>query len=251
MVEYDKRKFKVLEKNIRHSNRYIYSKEVNSIIDEIMEISKSHIIEIGQDVELYRCQVGCIYKEDESNYDILPYEKLRMFPRKNIANEGRANPKGIPYLYMATDMKTAMCEVRAWPGLDVSCCVFKPKQKLKLIDLTKQYKAGLIIDFKKNLVLSNDSSEDLWGEINNAFSFPILSTDNSADYSITQVIAEIIKNEGYDGLLYNSYFTKNTSRGKNIVLFDKDKVKICYGHVVEIKKLDIDIKQVGNTVWYE
>lgn len=44
-----------------------------------------------------------------------------MKPLSNSASEGRANPKGIPYLYVATDKETAMSEVRPSLGAIPFC----------------------------------------------------------------------------------------------------------------------------------
>ncbi|WP_413769916.1 RES domain-containing protein, partial [Vibrio vulnificus] len=46
----------------------------------------------------------------------VPYSENRMRPLLNSASEGRANPKGIPCLYVASTKETAMSEIRPWLG---------------------------------------------------------------------------------------------------------------------------------------
>lgn len=48
-----------------------------------------------------------------------------MKPLRDKASEGRANPKGIPYLYLATTKEAPMSEVRPWIGSDISVGQFK------------------------------------------------------------------------------------------------------------------------------
>ncbi|WP_366931004.1 RES family NAD+ phosphorylase [Mesorhizobium sp.] len=48
-----------------------------------------------------------------------------MRPLAGRASEGRANPKGIPCLYMAVDRHTALAECRPWIGSLVSIGAFK------------------------------------------------------------------------------------------------------------------------------
>lgn len=65
--------------------------------------------------------LGPQYGEDEGNDEIpCAYSPDRMTPRRNIASEGRANPKGLPCLYLATDKETAMSEVRPWINSTIS-----------------------------------------------------------------------------------------------------------------------------------
>ena len=49
-----------------------------------------------------------------------------MKPLGGRATDGRANPRGIPCLYLATTKETAMSEVRPWIGSYVSAGQFEP-----------------------------------------------------------------------------------------------------------------------------
>ncbi|MFZ0569740.1 MAG: RES domain-containing protein [Rhodomicrobium sp.] len=43
-----------------------------------------------------------------------------MKPIPNWLSEGRANPRGIPYLYLASTRDTALAEVRPWIGSHIT-----------------------------------------------------------------------------------------------------------------------------------
>jgi len=59
-----------------------------------------------------------------------------MKPRRDRAIEGRVNPKGIPFLYVATELKTAVAEVRPWKDEFVSVAQLTTTRELRLINCT-------------------------------------------------------------------------------------------------------------------
>jgi len=73
---------------------------------------------------------------DETVTEDYPFDTKRMKPLLGRAREGRANPKGIPYLYLATHRDTAVAEVRPWKGGAVSVGQFKIMRDLKLVNTT-------------------------------------------------------------------------------------------------------------------
>lgn len=59
-----------------------------------------------------------------------------MRPMKDAAYEGRVNPKGISYLYLATDEKTAIYEMCPWVCKKVTVAKFDARKELRIVDLT-------------------------------------------------------------------------------------------------------------------
>jgi len=76
-----------------------------------------------------------------------PFPYARMKPLSDSATEGRANPKGIPCLYVATDKETAMSEVRPWLGAILSVAIFKLPKDLKIIDFSVGHEYNSIVLF--------------------------------------------------------------------------------------------------------
>lgn len=250
MVDYEKRRYAILKEYFKNKNRYIYEKHIVSILGDLKEMFTKHTVTKERGNLLYRSQIGSEWIEENGNGQLVPYDKERMYPRKGLAREGRANPKGIPYLYLASDIETSLNEVRAWPGQEVSTWTFTCGEELKLVDLSKKLATGfssVIIDFNNGKLMSKDTDDNLLGEINQAFTTPVRNSDDSSDYVLTQIISELIKTEGYDGIVYNSFFTKS---GKNIVIFDSEKMIIKNGLVFEVKSLNIAYEQVSNAVSY-
>ncbi|MBX9706598.1 MAG: RES family NAD+ phosphorylase, partial [Caulobacteraceae bacterium] len=57
----------------------------------------------------------------------------------------------------------------------------------------------------------------VWRHIDDAFAEPMTRSDNQADYTATQILAELFKHAGLDGVVYRSNCGPD---GFNIALFD-------------------------------
>ena len=69
------------------------------------------------------------------------------------------------------------------------------------------------------------------------------AADDTADYAPTQVIAEVFRSEGYDGIAYKSAFGK---KGYNIVLFNPDDAELTGCTLFEARSLKFGFEQWGN-----
>lgn len=246
MIEYSKRDFRKIQISIMTQNRYLYDEETMKIINRIKMFFDKRVYTIPKDIILFRAQKGC------KSYDPLPrpYDLKRMYPLEDSAKEGRANPKGIPYLYMATKIETAISEVRSWPGEDISVGTFKNTRDLKMIDFTSDKRCGPVVNFDTYEILSENDIESLWGELNEAFSRPVSSNDNTAEYALTQLVAECVKKAGYDGLIYNSGYSDEEINGKNIVIFDKSSLIPIDVGVYHVDRIKMHFSQATNPIYY-
>ena len=108
-----------------------------------------------------------------------PHKKDRMKPLDKRAREGRANPKGIAVLYLATNPETAIGEVRPWIRAYVSVSLFSVCRELRVVDCTKQQPQCP----PSEQPAIPDAEEIVWRFINIAFSQPITPDDELADYA--------------------------------------------------------------------
>lgn len=229
-------------------NRYIHNNETESFLKTLAESSNKRIKYIKSGSALWRAQLGCDYRPYKENGDILfdeqvPYSEERMYALPNRAKDGRANPKGIPYLYLSTKRKTALSEVRPWIGSIVTLALFKTIHELKIID------CSIHGNTKTPYLLGDEPSpekreEFVWKHIDNAFSRPVEQSDDSADYIPTQIIAEIFKNKGMDGLFYKS----NLGTGLNIVLFDLKSAEFERSCLFETKNIKLNFEECAPTI---
>lgn len=163
-------------------------------------------------------------------------------PSKEKVNSGRANPQGIPYLYLSKTLKTTLYETRAAYLDEISIGKFRIKedQQIVLVDFTEDVSSFLnfenIIDYTKSVLLKKKISIDL--------SKPIRRYDSELEYIPTQFICEFIRYiTGADGILFNSSLHGD---GKNIVLFNEDKVKCISVQKHHVTKVSIESGWIPN-----
>ncbi len=85
--------------------------------------------------------------------------------------------------------------------------------------------------------------EIVWRDIDRAFSTPLTMTDNSSEYIPTQILAELFKSAGYDGIGYRS----SLGPGHNIALFDFDSAKLISGHVYSVKNVTFQFEEANHS----
>lgn len=249
------------KKSIRTEYRHYLSQECLDFLNGLASNfpQKEEVIECN--TEFFRAQKGCdwcpVYQYDEDNFKVHiddipdPYNEQRMRPRPELAVEGRVNPKGISYLYLATDTLTAASEVRPWVGQYITIAKFTTKSELKLIDLTKNkisdseylklLLSNKIVDCELVQILNTDQvSQLIWYDINKAFSQPVEQADEVADYAPTQIIAEFIKSRGYDGIRFKS----SVGEGDNIVLFSQKSVAFKKASVFRVTNISLQIEKI-------
>lgn len=202
--------------DVKLENRFFYEKNTAKFLDAIIDTCKYRIFSLSEGTILWRAQLG--YNEESFGLPKEPYPDERMKPTFRKCSEGRCNPIGIPYLYLAECKETAMAEVRPWKGQCISLGVFRINQDLTLVD-TKSDNRDLA--YSEDIEGDTAQSElvDLnWFLLDYQFSKPTTSSDYIGEYAPTQIISEKIKAEGYDGIRYRSSLSPGT--GNNIVLFD-------------------------------
>jgi len=168
-----------------------------------------------------------------------------MKPLRDSAREGRVNPKGIPCLYLADESNTAMAETRPWLASYVSLADFRINRDLQIIDCSKPkpyYGHIFLTEPYFREPPPEEMEEAVWGEIAHAFSEPVSTTDATAEYAPTQVLAEAFRQMGSDGIRYKSLL----GDGYSFVLFDLDCVDLLMRCIYETKAVQFKFEQAGN-----
>lgn len=236
---------------VTNSSRYIFDEETNQFLSAVLETCTSRQKLITKGAIFWRSQLGGSFRQeydDEGNElgDVpCPHPVERMKPLKFASSEGRANPKGIPYLYLATTKETAMSEARPWIGSEISVGQFKVKSELRIIDCSLNHFANpLYIDLERGFYEPSDEEKEksVWAHIDRAFSEPVTQNENQAHYVPTQIIAELFKKEGFDGIAYKSML----SDGHNVVLFDPEMVDMLNCFLFKTKKVCFEFCEAAN-----
>jgi len=158
-----------------------------------------------------------------------PYDISEMgAPPKRLVSHGRANPAGIPYLYIGSRPDTAIAEVRPHTGEAACVADFTIQGTLTAVDLRNPRQlvspfvladAAAIGQLRADLPLLEKLGEEL--------TRPVLPRGAAIDYVPSQYLCEFIKKIGYDGVIYRS----SVSEGINLALFDPARA---VAHAVEV-----------------
>ncbi len=199
-------------------SRFRYDSDTEMFLSAVEETGRHRTFILPAGTTLYRAQLNHRETEDVFKRPI-PSAPKRMRPEPQAAREGRVNPKGIPCLYLADKPYTAMSEVRPWLGAYVSIGHFVTQKDLELMDCTAPRDEAKFNDAQND----EEQEEYIWGEISNAFSEPVTDSDTKADYTPTQVLAEVFKKMGCNGIKYRSLLGEE---GNSFALFDLNDAKL-------------------------
>lgn len=175
--------------------------------------------------KLYRARV-----HHQSGLPAYDFNKMKC-PAPKLAGGGRANPIGIPYLYLCNNPDTVIYEVRTSYLDEVSIATFQLKHEhiaVKIVDFTDYSSL-----FRPTMVNNTIKSKLLREKISRDLSKPMRRYDTEVEYIPTQFICEYIKViTGANGIRFNSSLHPE---GKNIVIFDQELVEC---KEVVLKKVD-------------
>ena len=145
-----------------------------------------------------------------------------MKPTPIVVGDGRANPRGIAHLYLATTLTTAGSELRPWLGASISISEFRTNREVKIVDCTSDKKRWPFKGFNADMTETvpwgpEDYESVVWGDIGEAMSIPHNPNEAGLGNIPTQIISERLRHGGLQGMAYKSLLAQG---GINIVLFD-------------------------------
>lgn len=231
----DKKNVKQWEKfreELKHRNRFF----PNNAPD------RSHLEPFGKYIGLILNKGSQKFYRARINITDKPYplSKMRKPPEKKATN-GRANPIGIPYLYVASTIETAISEVRGYKGEIVTVAEFQMKSNLELADLRDP--KNTISPFELNdedeleLIYKNMPYLTLLG---NELSKPIIPREANLEYLPSQYLCELLKHIGFHGIIYKS----SVADGNNYVIFADNKIKAITTFQYRITDTKIESKEI-------
>ena len=226
--------YQIFEDVVKKKRRFVRTAWVDKFLRAVSQGAKAREVLIEPNKDLWRAQDGCAKwppedgGEQETAGSRAPHGPKRMVPPDANIAEGRLNPRGIPYLYLASDIATAIAEVRPSVAMPVTVAMFRTTKQIRLVNLWEierdkdnPFVTGLIwysIVMRRDTPITQEEIDrSVWAQITNAFSKPVNSSDEQLDYVPTQIIAEALRATGADGVIYESSLN---GEGKNYALFD-------------------------------
>jgi hypothetical protein len=182
---------------VSRSWRYRLPAAHREFLETVLATSATRVETIPAGTIFFRAQAGHDWRtegEGEASFDVeCAFSEERMKPQPFRAFEGRANPKGIPCLYVATSVATAVGECRPWVGALVSVSQVKTSRELRIVNCTSDEKSGRIYFQEPS---PEERERKVWKDIDRAFAEPVTRADDTAEYAPTQIVAELFRENG-------------------------------------------------------
>lgn len=197
---------------LKHDNRYFPQKAPSK--DHLNGLLQYTILKTEDIPEyLYRSRINI-------DTNIIDIEYMGKPPEK-ISTAGRANPIGIPYLYAASNINTAIAEIRPHKGDSITVAKFKVINSLTLVDLRNPRESISPFAFDEDGLNQIFTDLDYLCHLGDELSKPILPREAHLEYLSSQYLCELIKHCGYDGVVYKS----SVGNGDNYAIFLDDKLE--------------------------
>lgn len=214
-----------LKKDVRENYRFFVD---HDRFDEYAGISPSYTLRKG--TLLYRARINPA--------GIRKLEKNAMgCPPANLATPGRANPLGIPYLYLSREEETTYYEVRSAYLDSLSLGKFEIIRDLEIVDFNSE--VSLYLAYTASIPLENIVvKKKIMNAISLDLSRPMRRYDTELEYIPTQLICEYCKRNNADGICFDSSLNNG---GLNYVLFNPSDAVCVDVEAKEIKSVQIDV----------
>lgn len=221
-----------IKEDIKWKRRYLT--EIEKLEEQGWDAFFNNSFVLDSGYTLYRARIN---KDGKKK----PCEKNEIWmPPKQATLAGRANPQGIPYLYLCTEEVTTLYETRGTFLDYVSIGIFQVKKgnTVKLVDFAGKRSpfnnTDSMIDFIKSELVKKEISKDL--------SKPLSRYDTELEYIPTQFICEYIRYlTQSDGILFQSSLFES---GKNVVLFNPDYMECISVELHQITNVRIKSKKI-------
>ena len=159
-------------------------------------------------------------------------------PPNRLASQGRANPAGIPYLYLASTPDTAIAEIRPHTGDYASVGRVTAESDLKVVDLRNPRKTVSPFLLSDEIEVAElRENIGFLVELGKELSRPILPHTAAIDYIPSQYICEFIKKFGFHGVLYDSA----VGEGVNLSLFDRNNATVLDVNYYRVVRVSVEI----------
>lgn len=173
-------------------------------------------------------------KECNDN-EFLGFEKEECgAPPSSKCIDGRCNRSGISFLYLSNNPKTSIEELSPKKNDYISVAEFHPIRDLKIFNLSTN-----------NMHVYDAKKEYRWlhsliGQIELLYQKPV-NENTKEEYKICQIITEIIKGLGFDGVAYSSSkASASPKEALNYAIFDTELCEPASSKLFKIEDLKID-----------
>jgi hypothetical protein len=227
-AEFHEKKWESFADEIKSANRYFLKETIDlALLAKLLRV-----------LEKTYSRGKIFYRARISPKEGLPKDELGKPPAEK-STSGRANPKGIPYLYVSATQKTTEYESRSSYLDYLTVGTFKLLENLSVISLrnTQNISPFVLEDGVENYVVHQKYLARLEKEL----SKPVRRFDKELDYLPTQYLCEYVKSLGYDAIEYGSALHKG---GINLAIFNDAKIECKFVEVYEVDSMELHLEKV-------
>ncbi len=240
-------RYSLFAESVTTGLRYVRDNLASSFLEDVLVSCEGRKLSISKGRIYWRARLGCEIDNIVYHYgdiDVItpeerPYKESEMKPIPNWQIEGRANSHGIPCLYLATTRDTALSEIRPWIDATISVAELVITRDLNIIDCSKHHAKQSAIEILGDTTRSE--ADGMWLAIDQAFAKPV-SQQETKEYLPTQIIAELFKSKGFDGIWYKSLLSDD---GFNLALFNLDDAKVISCGLWKATSIRFDFRSTG------
>jgi hypothetical protein len=132
-----------------------------------------------------------------------------------------------------------LSEIRPWIDATISVAELEITRDLNLIDCSQHHAKQSAIEILGDTTRSE--ADGMWLAIDQAFAKPV-SYQETKEYLPTQIIAELFKSKGFDGIRYKSLLSDD---GFNLALFNLDDAKVISCGLWKATSIRFDFRSTG------
>lgn len=167
---------------------------------------------------------GTTFYRGRISNELLGIDKIGK-PPASLTGAGRANPVGIPYLYISSDKETTLYETRISLHETITLGEFRNIAPLSVVSLKNIDEYGPFeIEDKGFSIEEFVGYKPYLQKLSTELSKPVRKQDSDLDYLPTQFLCEFIKSLGFDAVEYRSAMNP---LGYNLAVFNDSKL-LCY-----------------------
>jgi len=224
-------RWSTLRDELMYKNRYFLDEPLDK--DRLTELLAHLLVRLPSDEmpqDWYRARIATT----DAAY---PLDQMGA-PPKQLATHGRANPTGIPYLYLGSLPDTAVAEIRPHTGELACVAKFNIPNPLTVVDLRNPRKiVSPFILAEADAIGQMRADIPFLERLGSELTRPVLPRSAAIDYLPSQYLCEFIKKSGYGGVLYSS----SVSDGINLALFNPSSATPLDVALYNVNRVSVDV----------
>lgn len=228
VADVHEKKWENFAEEIKFKNRYFLNETID--LNLLSDLLKSFTKTYDPGKIFFRARVS-----NKDGFGIAEMGK----PPIEKAISGRANPNGIPYLYLSANLETTLYESRSSYLDYITIAEFKLLQPLHVVSLREIISVSPFIfgDKLENYITHQKYLMRLEKEL----SKPVRRFDKELDYLPSQYLCEYVKSLGYDAIEYASSLKEG---GINIAVFNDNKLLPKKIELFEVVDMNLGFKKI-------